>query len=155
MARGGGRGGVQVRDLGWRQIKTSARGLHGRGVKVGFRAGSGSNDGVPIVEYAAYNEFGTATSPARPFMRRTADQNQREVGDFARTLAAGVIAGRMNANMALNRLGLFYQNLIQTTITSARSWAEPLSPVTIKRKGSSAPLIDKGILRGAVSYEVE
>lgn len=143
-------GNVRVRDLGWRKIKTDVKALDGRGVKVGLRAGAASGD---VIMYAAAQELGTDTIPARPFLRRTVDTSEREVGAFARSLAAGIVAGRLGAEQALDRLGLWFQSRIQQSITSARSWATPLAPPTVARKGSSAPLIDTGTMRASISYE--
>ena len=64
---------VTVKDLGWRSIKAGALGLNGRGVKVGILANAGAKDGTQIADYAAFNEFGTSSIPARPFLRQTWD----------------------------------------------------------------------------------
>lgn len=146
---------VAVRDLGWRGIKTNVRQLHGRGVKVGLLAGSGTNDGVAVVDIAAMLEFGTDRMPSRPFMRHTADTSERQVSAMAKRVAGGVVTGRLNVDGALNTLGLWYQDRIQSTIRAARSWAVPLAPSTVRRKGSTQPLIDKGVLIRSISYEVE
>lgn len=148
-------GNVVVRDLGWKRIKTEVRELHGRGVKVGLRAGSGSTGGVPIVEYAAYQEFGTDTIPARPFMRHAVDTNEKQIAQVAKAAAQRVVSGRSNADGALDMLGLWFKSRIQDSIRTAAAWAAPLSPRTIRQKRSSRPLIDTASMLNAVDYEKE
>jgi hypothetical protein len=145
-----------VIDRGWKRIKREHARLHGRGVKVGLLAGGpASAEGVAVVDYATFNEFGTSTIPARPFMRRTADREQRNVSKFAHRLVAAVIAGRMTREGLLDALGLWYQMKMRSTIRTARRWATPLAPATIRAKRSTAPLIDDGVMLGAINYEIE
>jgi hypothetical protein len=59
----------------------------------------------------------------------------------------------MSAKVALDRLGIQAQNIIKQSFRK-NDW-KPLNPKTIKRKGSSTPLIDTGQLIGSISYIVE
>ncbi len=144
---------VRTRDLGWRKIKTSVHELSGRGVKVGLRADSGAVNGVLIVDYAAFNEYGTERIPPRPFMRRTADTSEKQVPNYARILTDRIIKGTLDADGALDLLGVWYRERIKTTIRAAKSWATPLAASTIQRKGSTSPLINKSFLINAVNYQ--
>jgi hypothetical protein len=54
---------------------------------------------------------------------------------------------------SLQRLGIEAQGDVQMSIVSG-GWA-PNSPVTVKMKGSSRPLIDTGAMRQSVTYVVE
>lgn len=141
-------------DRGWTNIKTKVKRLEGMGVKVGIRSTAGSQDGVRIVDYAVWNEFGTDDGrvPARPFMRQTADKNKRYVAGFISNLARQVLQG-ISSESALDRIGLMYQAKIRETIRESKSWAVPNATRTIKEKGSSTPLIDHGMLHGAIDYE--
>lgn len=141
-------------DRGWRAIHRNALGLNGRGVKVGILGSAGAHDGgTSIVDVAVFNEFGTETAPARPFMRRTADENEDKVRGHARALVRGVMSGLIRPDQVLDRLGLWYQARVRETIRNAFRWAAPNAPSTIRRKGSSKPLIDTGRMLGAVNYE--
>jgi hypothetical protein len=140
-------------DRGWLRIKTNMAELQGQGVKVGIRSTAGQVDGVRIVDYATFNEFGTSRIPSRPFMRRTADQAKSYVPAFAKHLTTALINQKITVNQLFNQLGLFYQDKIRKTILSSPSWAVPNSPITIKRKKSSVPLVDTGVMVGAVDYE--
>jgi len=53
----------------------------------------------------------------------------------------------------VQKLGIRVQGDVQASITSLTSPAN--SPVTIKRKRSSKPLIDTGEMRQAVTFKVE
>ena len=155
MARGGGPGSggrVVVRDLGWNDIKRDVQALRNRGVKVGLRAGGATGE---VIEYAAYNEFGTERIPSRPFMRRTADTKRPEIFAAMAGFASAIATGNLRPQQALNQLGLWYVDRIRQTIQSAGAWAEPMSPRTVREKGSSAPLIDTRVMLRSVDHEVE
>ena len=139
-------------DRGWNRIKRDTKALQGQAVKVGFRAGPASN-GVQVVDYATFSEFGTEHIPSRPFMRRTADQAEKPIRPFASNLVAGLINGNLNVAGVMTALGTWYKDRIQTTIRTARSWATPNAPSTIKAKGSSQPLIDDGVMVANIDYE--
>lgn len=145
------------RDRGWNRIKVDISALNGRRVKVGLLAGGPVQDGVRVVDYATWNEYGTADGiPSRPFMRRTADFARRNLnrknGRFA-ALIERMIAGGLSGSQVLDGIGLWYQAEIRKTIRTSKSWATPLSPTTIAAKKSSVPLIDNAIMIGAINYE--
>jgi hypothetical protein len=142
------------RDLGYKQIALNFKQLKGRGVKVGVMGGE-TNDGVAVVDYAMYNEFGTSRIPARPFMATTADNNRDKVQEFAGFLVGKMIDRRLDATSVLKNLGEFYQAKIQETIRNAKEWAVPNAASTIAMKGSSSPLIDQGRLVQSIRYEVK
>lgn len=142
-------------DHGWLRIKAQCQELNRQGVKVGIRSTAGSQDGVRIVDYAVWNEFGTEDGkvPSRPFMRRTADQARTYLPAFMNNIVYGVIDRHITPDQALLRLGLLYQLKIRETILSSPDWAIPNAPYTIAKKGSSHPLIDHGVMIGAVDFE--
>jgi hypothetical protein len=143
---------VVLTDRGWNRIRGQMRELSRSSVKVGLRAGP-ANDGVQIVDYAAMNEFGTETIPARPFMRHTADTQENNARAYVRRLVPALLEGRMAVDNVLEAVGQWYQAALKRTIRQAPSWAEPNAKATIAAKGSSAPLKDHGMLEGAIDYE--
>lgn len=150
-------GNVTVRDLGWRRFKTAARDLDGKGVKVGIRARDAGkqNDGVDVIDIALWNELGTSDGrvPKRPFMRHTADTSKAEVVAAASRWAGMILAGKLSADRALASLGEFYKMKIQATIRGSKAWAVPNAAETVRRKGSSTPLVDQGVMLGTVDWE--
>jgi len=141
------------KDRGYKRIKIDMKALDGKAVKVGVMGGA-ENNGVAIVDYAVWNEFGTSRIPARPFMAKTADENRDTVQKFAGFLIGKVIDGQLSVDRALKNLGEFYQLKIQMNIRTAKEWAEPNAPATIAMKGSSSPLIDQGRLVQSIRYEI-
>ncbi len=100
---------------------------------------------------AAWNEFGTKTIPERPFFRNALAESERSVG---RILQAGLDTKKMVVDEQLaGRVGAHVQGKIQDSITSLKE--PPNAPETVRRKGSSDPLLDTGTLRNSVSWEVE
>lgn len=142
---------VRVIDHGLDKLLRQGNALHGSGVKVGVQAGEDSQDGVDIVDIAIFNEYGTASVPERPFMRNAAEKYRADTAKVMGHLARKVEEGTDPAT-ALDTLGQWYQSRLQEHIRSGEF--TPNAPSTIKRKGSSVPLIDKGRLVNSVRHEV-
>lgn len=97
-------------------------------------------------DIGAYNQFGTSDIPARPF------------------LDIGVMSGVDEYDQALNErehedledalktIGVFAQGAVRSYMTDLQS--PPNAPSTIKKKGSSNPLIDTGELRSSITWVV-
>jgi len=140
-------------DRGWQRIALDFEQIKGMGVKVGIM-GDEEYEGVAIVDYATYNEFGTVHIPSRPFMRTTADRYRDGIYEYTSRLVGGMIDGRYHARQVLTYMGEWYQAKVQLTIRDAKQWAVPNLSATVKAKGSSSPLIDTGRMLGAVRYEI-
>ena len=117
--------------------------------------GNEEAEGISVIDYATYNEFGTSRIPARPFMAKTEELYKEKIGKFAEFMTGRIIDGKITPNLALKNIGEQYQLYMQRTIRDAKTWAVPNSPKTIAIKGSTSPLIDTGRMVGSVSYEVE
>lgn len=114
--------------------------------------------GMTIVDIGATHEFGAGNVPERSFLRVTVDEHRakyqkylangyrREILEIAKTGAAGA------EHRALKRLGLMVEGDIKKRI--AAGIKPPLHPRTIKKKGSSKPLIDTGALRASIASEL-
>jgi len=125
-------------------------------VFIGFQAGKKMHTGedgrsVDIAEIAAFNEFGTSTSPSRPFLRQTVDDNKEKINE-ACTRAAKQLANNGNAEQGLKVLGAYGVKLVQEKIRHGNF--KPNAPSTIKMKGSAQPLIDTGQMRQSVHYVI-
>ena len=121
------------------------------GVKVGFFSTARYEDGTPVAAVAAWNEFGTESIPERPFFRRALAEAEDGI---VKVIAAGIDPERMAVDERLaDRVGAYVQGEIQESITALKE--PPNSPSTIRRKGSSNPLLDSGFMRESVSWEVE
>lgn len=150
---------VNDRDLGLNNILKEIKKFEGAVVKAGILEGSGSVNGVSIAEYATWNENGVAGKkgkwkiPPRPFIKGWVANNQKQIASTIQRLYGEVASGNITADEALKRLGVFAKSGIQSYIR--RGDFVPNAPSTIRKKGSSQPLIDSGAMRNAVNYEVE
>lgn len=110
-------------------------------------------DGTSVLDIANFQEFGTETIPSRSFIRawydENAEKNQRRVSAGVKRVVAGV----MSWFDMWSTLGMACVGEIQQRISS--NIPPPLSPKTIKRKGSSVALIDTGQLRQSITYQVD
>lgn len=120
-------------------------------VAVGYQQGQASEDGVDMVDIALFNELGTVHSPSRPFLRDSLNNNKDKISQFMQSAAKGIANGK-SAEDVLKKIGTFQKGLIQKEITSGNF--VPNSPATIKKKGSSTPLIDTGKMRQSVNFVV-
>lgn len=118
-------------------------------LKVGFFETSKYENGAFVADIAKKNEFGTLEIRSRPFFRNAIENNAQKWVNF---LAQDLVKSE-NAEMSYNRLGEVARGDIVKSINQTNSPAN--SPLTIKAKGSSKPLVDTGFLRANVTFKVE
>ncbi len=113
-----------------------------------FLEGKPKFDG-PVAQVAAWNEFGTKSSPPRPFMRNTVASKSPRWGNG---LGQALRRHDYDVHRALDDVGQTVQGQMQETIIN---WSDPPnSKLTAELKGKNSPLRDTGILLGSVAYEV-
>lgn len=121
-------------------------------VAVGFQSNGASYEGgASVAEVAAYNELGSSSTPARPFMRQSFEKHGDEL-QAACEQVNRVLASGGSLEEALNQLGVMAKALIQEQIVNGEFAANAAS--TIKKKGSDKPLIDTGTMRQSVNYVI-
>ncbi|HDR0739450.1 hypothetical protein QQW93_06490 [Pasteurella multocida] len=97
-----------------------------------------------MASLAAVLEFGNDHIPERPFLRQTLNDNREKyVSMFVNLFKKGVEPEKI-----YEQLALIAQSDVQENIVRG-NWV-PNNPKTIKRKGSSKPLIDTGKLRQSI-----
>ena len=121
-------------------------------VQVGFQGDQTAEDGTSLAEIAAYNELGTSTIPARPFMKQSFENHEDELRAACERVNAA-LASSKSVEQALDALGVAIKGLVQTEIVDG-GFTEN-APSTIKKKGSDKPLIDTGTMRQSVNYVVK
>ena len=122
-------------------------------VRVGFQRGkSQEEDGTDMCDVAAFNELGTDHIPARPFIRQSVDDNGSKIKSFLKGEVKDFAQGK-SAEQILKEIGIFQKDLMQDKITSGSF--EPNAASTIKKKGSSKPLVDTGRMRQSVNYVIQ
>lgn len=128
--------------------------------------------GISMIELAAIHEFGApeANIPERSFIRSTFrrertvlnEKIKKFVGDgvkavLARGTPTNEGAVRAESRKALGKVGQVAVAMVKKTIREKLTEGpEPQQnkPETIRRKGSSTPLVDSGQLINAVTYEL-
>lgn len=122
-------------------------------VFVGFQAGQVADDrGVDMAQIAMFNELGTSTAPARPFLRDSVDENEDVIRDQCGKELKKLTTGA-TAETVLKRVGALGVRLVQEKIVSGSF--KPNAPSTIRKKGSDNPLIDTDLMRQSVKYVVK
>ncbi len=145
-----------------RIVRTLNKELDGITIKVGVqgtdkavrrgKGGSIRNTDQPLAVIAAVHEFGLNGMPQRSFLRGAYDDNKLVINAMLDNAAYGVIKG-VNPRDAAEQIGAVVQGMVQKKIVDGPF--TPNAPATIKRKGSSRPLIDTGHLRQSIRYVVE
>ena len=119
--------------------------LDGVTIKVGWPSGG------ETAEIAMYNELGTSTIPARPFMKQAFENAQDEVEDFVVT-GLKKVATSGAFQQFLNLLGVKLVDIVQSEIEEGSF--TPNAPSTIRKKGSAHPLIDTATMKNSISFEI-
>ena len=127
-------------------------------VKAGILAKDGSenhSEGITVFQIGMIHEFGVPEKniPRRSFIRVPIENNIKEITKLIENNHKLVSENVMSAEVALNRIGIKAQNTIKESFRN-NDW-KANSRATVKRKGSSRPLIDTGQLIGSISYIVE
>ena len=127
-------------------------------VKAGILAKDGSenhSEGITVFQIGMIHEFGVPEKniPRRSFIRVPIENNIKEITKLIENNHRLVSENAMSAKVALDRIGIKAQNTIKESFRN-NDW-RPLKRATVKRKGSSHPLIDTGQLIGSISYIVE
>lgn len=102
------------------------------------------SDNFNLASLAAVLEFGNERIPSRPFLRQTLAENQNKYIE----LFVDLIGKGLSVEQIYEQIALIAQGDVQLNITKGDWVANAKS--TIKRKGSSKPLIDTGKMRQSV-----
>lgn len=109
-------------------------------------------EAATVADVATWNHFGTSRIPARPFLTITMERKKAEIDKLFRRIANGVALEKLTVEQGLGLMGETLVGAVKATI--AEGVPPPNAQSTIDAKGSSTPLIDKGQLRGAITYEI-
>lgn len=154
---------IKDRDTGWRKLFTLVKRLvrEKPALRVGVLASEhdarAGGQGPSNVELATIHEFGAPAQgiPERSFLRSTFDANQAKYARMEEALALRMVQGGVDERKALGLLGQVAVSDIRAAITTGTGIAPSLAPETIRRKGSSRPLVDTGQLVGAITWSLE
>lgn len=126
-----------------------------RSVLIGVPAGKEEADGTPLAMVAAVHEFGSPEQniPERSFLRAGVREGAPKFHTVNVDSCRKILLGQMTVEQAVNKLGVIGVGEVKRKIGNGPF--VPLKPATIKRKGSSRPLIDTGQLRQSITYQLE
>lgn len=107
-------------------LEEIAKRMGGGEVRIGFPEGDLYSDGMPVAAAAFWNEFGTATIPARPFFR---PMIAAESPGWAKKMAGLAKATDYDGNKVLALMGEDIAGALRQAIIGVNSPA--LSPITL------------------------
>jgi len=108
-----------------------------------------------LLEVAAVHEFGApaANIPQRSFIRAPVDTHAEDIKRLQGVLFEHVVEGKITESAALDQIGAKVASWCQEAIDNG---IEPaLADATVKRKGSSKPLVNTGQLKSSITWKVE
>lgn len=145
----------KLNGTGLKALEARIRAMGKKKVVIGVPAETNGDrkDGLSNATIAAAHEFGVpGYIPERSFLRSTLGENkEKAVGLLIRGLKADIAQGDFSGkafSVVGEKLSAEVKRKIQSGISPA------LDPKTVKRKGSSKPLIDTGNLLQSITYEV-
>ena len=131
-------------------------------VAVGFPRGPATSaqypDGTSVVDVAFWNNYGTKNQdggdhiPARRFMDIAGKKSIQELSPILKKLIPRLNEGKMKFNDIGEIVGQKAVAIFKREITELSE--PPNAPATIERKGSSNPLIDTGLMRQTVTFDI-
>ena len=95
--------------------------------------------------------------PARPIIEPAIEDNENKqiISESLKEAARAVLNGdEQKTTEMLNKAGLDAQNIVRDWFTNYKNNWAPNSPITIRLKGSSKPLIDTAELRKSIIYVI-
>ena len=121
-------------------------------LKVGFFADATYPDGTPVAMIAAIQDFGAPAAgiPPRPFFRNMVAEKS---GEWPEAIATLLKDNDYDSAKTMEQVGSAIEGQLKQSIVDTNEPA--LKPATIKRKGFSKPLVDKGIMIASTGYKVD
>lgn len=139
----------------YQRLKEIEEKMKSRGVYIGLPKGTGNyEDGTPIAVIGAVQEFGSANGqiPERSFLRVPLRAAKKEFSKIIQNLLPKILSGEITQDNALHQLGAKAVSVSQEAISAGID--PPNAPSTVKRKGSSTPLINEGTLRQNITHVI-
>lgn len=147
----------ETKDLGKAKIERELKAAKKIVALVGIPSDAKRHEDNPYIglaQIAYIMEKGSAVNniPARPFMLQTRERNEKRMMGLSKKLLKAISNGSTTAMDAIKKLGESYEGAMKRIFIEG-SFA-PNATATIRRKKSSRPLIDTGLLRQSIKYKV-
>jgi hypothetical protein len=155
---------IEIQDFGYDDIFNKIDDLTKMDVEVGYSKQSG---GFGVTELAIVQEMGAKIPvtekmrkylasqgmflkkstteiiiPARPFVRDSFDNNEKDLGERGIKLLAKYFEDKIDLELMLEVWGDEYRNMMRNGVITRELGFKENHPFTIERKGSETPLID-------------
>ena len=144
-------------DFGFNKIKEELEKLTNMKVIIEIDPDKTYSTGEKVEKVAVWMEFGmdefNVNYPARPFFRTGFDANLEKLKKLSKKRADLIMVGSGTAEALGHELGKYMVQKIKAVIETGEFVA--LAESTIKRKGSSKPLIDTKALLTSIRYRIE
>lgn len=142
-------------------------------IAIGFpfslRANSGAREknGTSVIDVAIWNNFGTKTIPQRRFMEASSKAIPEETKDIRVKMAKAIYKGNYPMDQAMDIIGAKAVMVMRRVINDWKT--PPNSPITVhggwmmsphgkpfyvKGKKANNPLVDTGLMRNMVTWEI-
>jgi hypothetical protein len=122
--------------------------------KVGGEIYGNKKNPQTIMTIGAIHEYGAGDNPKRSYLRTPFIMHKKKINEFIANQFEKTTNGK-SVDDALNLVGAFCRNIsVKAFSTKGYGQWEDLEPETIRRKGSSKPLIDTGTLRNAITWVI-
>ena len=154
---------IKDTDKGYKALVARLYGFARPRIDVGILEAEGGkpevDSAMTVLEVAIINEFGGIDAngnehpPARSFIRAWFDEREASLRQDLTVLMQSVVKGARTKEEILELLGQRCVGQIQSRI--ADGVPPPNRPSTIRKKGSSTPLVDHGTLRSSITYRVD
>lgn len=140
--------GLQSVERAFRKEIDKLRTPHYALVGIHQAAGMTDDGQMTVATLGAIQHFGNDRIPARRWLDEGAETGTKE---YLETIQEGIKDG-LDSKQIMARVGVEAEGAIKQYITDLDT--PPNKPSTIKRKGSSNPLIDSGNMRNSVTSVV-
>lgn len=138
-----------------KKLQRRAKEIARRTVAVGYPKGKLNiphyDNGASIIDVAIWNNFGFGV-PRRDFMTPSTKRWKEVCTELANKMKIGILSGKIDIDYFLGLAGQEGARIIQEEIDHLRE--PPNSPVTIRLKNSSNPLIESRDMLKATTYEL-
>lgn len=147
MARKAARMAAEVREARRKEVVV--------GLPRGEAASKIYGNGTTVLEVGMAHEYGEGTAPQRSFLEVPFLVKADALEDAVEAAWRRVEDGHLNTVGALDLIGIFARNVsVDAFSNDGYGYWQPLDAETVRRKGSSAPLINTGTLRNSITWEV-
>jgi hypothetical protein len=112
-------------------------------------------DGMAVIDVGAIHEYGAGNNPRRSFLRLPFTAKRDILTEAIAKQFKAVFEQGQDAGKALGLIGVTATNISKEAfVTRGYGQWPDIKQSTKNAKGSSQVLIDKGILRGSITYVV-